>query len=452
MLIKSNFLKFNSFFFYFILIGLIISPWKSFANIIKNDAEIIHIVSPGESINRIAYRYFSYTGIMGIGELIGEIKEINGISGSLIFPNQRLLIPVVESPPTVARTVTKPRDFEARGIYINRYSMGGKKMSRLVNEVINSGGNTVILDAKDMNGRLSYRSKVKLAGEIGSNSAPAVSDFSKMIYQLHEKKLHVVVRQVLFFDPILAERRPDLVLHSLKTGKPLTEKRKIGWVDPNQPVVQKYNLDIAKELARLGVDEIQFDYIRYPTSKNILETSAGPRQSETIRHEVITSFLARAQRELKPFNILLSIDVFGIIGWGRPEDIQMTGQKIVDLAKYCDVISPMIYPSHFTGPFQGIARPADQPFELVLEGYRRFSNLLKDSTVTIRPWIQAFPYRTSNFDKTYILEELRALAQAKSRGWLLWSAGNVYGVSWKALAQWNQKEADIDLNLEQSFL
>jgi hypothetical protein len=310
----------------------------------------------------------------------------------------------------------------------------------------------VILDAKDMSGQLSYSSKVDLAGEIGSNRTPVVSDISKMIHLLHEKGLHVVVRQVLFFDPILAVKRPDLVLHSRTTGKPLTEKGNIGWVDPNRPAVQKYNLDIAKELASLGADEIQFDYIRYPTSSNIRETSAGPGHTETIRHEIITDFLARAQRELKPFNVLLSIDVFGIIGWGRPEDIQMTGQNIVDLAKYCDVISPMIYPSHFYGPFQGIARPADQPFELVSESYRRFSNLLKNSDVTIRPWIQAFPYRTSVFDKTYILEELRALAQSKSPGWLLWSSGNVYHVSWKALAQWNGLEPDIDLDLEQSTL
>ena len=452
MLKKSLLLKINPLLLYFILIGIILSPWKIFANIIEKDTEIVHIVSPGESLNKIAHRYFSYSGIMAFEELIDEIKEKNRISGSLIYPNQRLLIPVAQSTPIVARTVPKPKDFEARGIYINRYSMGSKKINRLVNEAINSGCNTVILDVKDMSGLLSYPSKVILAGEIGSNRSPAVSDLSKMIHLLHEKGLHVVVRQVLFFDPILAAQRPDLVLHSKTTGKPLTEKGKIGWVDPNQPAVQKYNLDIARELARLGVDEIQFDYIRYPTSNNIRETSPGPGQSETTRHEIITGFLARAQRELKPFNVLLSIDVFGIIGWGRPEDIQLTGQKIVDLAKYCDVISPMIYPSHFYGSFQGIARPADQPFKMVLESQRRFSSLLKNSNVTIRPWIQAFPYRTRVFDKTYILEELRALAQSNSRGWLLWSAGNVYHVSWSALAQWNGLEPDNDLILDQSLL
>jgi hypothetical protein len=271
-----------------------------------------------------------------------------------------------------------------------------------------------------------------------------------MIHHLHEKGLHVVVRQVVFFDPILAVKRPDLALHSKTTGKPLTENGKIGWVNPNEPTVQEYNLDVAKELAGLGVDEIQFDYIRCPTSKNIRETGAGPDQTEITRHEVITGFLARARRELAPFKVLLSIDVFGIVAWGRPEDLQSTGQKLEDLAKYCDVISPMIYPSHFYGPFQGITRPADQPFKLVSETCRRFSNLLEDSNVTLRPWIQAFPYGTSVFDKTYILEELRALAQSKSRGWLLWSAGNVYRVSWKALAQWNELAQENELVLGQS--
>ncbi len=447
---KSLLTKTSSFLFYIISLGIIFSPGEVSAKKIKNEAGLIHIVAPGESLIRIAHRYFPYSGVMAIEDLIGEIKEINSISGSLIRPKQRLMIPLEHSTPIVARTVPKPRDFEARGIYVNRYSMGSKKMRRLVSEMINSGGNTVILDAKDMSGRLSYPSRVNMAREIGSNSSPAISDVSKMIRRLHEKELHVVVRQVLFYDPILAARRPDLALHSRTAGKLLTEKGKVGWVDPNQPTVQNYNLEIAKELAGLGVDEIQFDYIRYPTSRNIRETGSG--KTGIIRHEIITGFLARAQRELASFEVLLSIDVFAITGWGRPEDIQITGQKIEDLAKYCDVVSPMIYPSHFSGPFQGISHPADQPFELVLQSYRRFSRLLKNSNVTIRPWIQAFPYGTSTFDKAYVLEELRALAQSKSRGWLLWSAGNVYQVSWQALTLWNEQVAGDESIPGQSIL
>lgn len=448
----NRFLKFYPLPYFLILIAVIFSPGKVIAIEMKSETGTVHIVSSGESLNGIARRYSANSGILTHGELVSEIQKLNGISGTLIHPKQRLLIPMVQSNPIVARTVAKPKNFKARGIYINRYSMGSKKLTELVNDAINSGCNAVILDAKDMSGQLSYPSRVKLAQEIGSNNNPVVSSVSVLIRYLHEKGLHVVVRQVLFFDPILAAQRPELTLHSATTGEQLTEKGKTGWVDPSRPEVQKYNLDIARELAELGVDEIQFDYIRYPTTENIRETRAGPGKTETTRHEIITAFLARAKRELAPFKVLLSIDVLAISGWGHPEDTRLTGQKIEDLAQYIDVISPMIYPSHFSGPFQGVAHPGDQPFKLVTKSYRKFLHLLKNSDVTIRPWIQAFPYGTSIFNKTYILEELRALAQLNSGGWLLWSAGNKYRVSWRALALWNEPELDDDLLFEQSTL
>jgi hypothetical protein len=140
--------------------------------------------------------------------------------------------------------------------------------------------------------------------------------------------------------------------------------------------------------------------------------------------------------------VLLSVDVFGIIAWGRLEDMEMTGQKIRDLAEQCDVICPMIYPSHFHKPFQTIADPGTEPFLMVSETCRRFDSLLKDSKTRLRPWIQAFPYGVENFSEQYILEQLRAVDQPSSRGWMLWSAGNAYDVAWKALSQLNSENLD----------
>ncbi len=189
----------------------------------------------------------------------------------------------------------------------------------------------------------------------------------------------------------------------------------------------------------MGVDEIQFDYIRFPAMGNVQDAAYSFDEEKTPKHQVITSFLSKARGELAPYGVLLSIDVFGVTAWNRPEDIQITGQKIEDLARSCDVISPMIYPSHFYGPFQSIAKPGDQPFLLVSETCRRISSLLGDTPVTLRPWIQAFPYGTTRFDDNYVLEELRALHLSRARGWLLWSAGNAYDRAWKAWGQWNSR-------------
>jgi hypothetical protein len=349
-----------------------------------------------------------------------------------------------------AKTVPKQTDFEAKGIYINRYTMASQRIKRLIDELVGVGGNTVILDGKDMSGNLSYPSRVSLAEEIGANARPVTRDLAKMIHYLHERGIHVGVRLVLFYDQLLAEQKPDLALRDGVTGNLLLENGISAWVDPSHPVVQDYNLAIARELAEMGVDEIQFDYIRFPTKENVQYGEAGLDGKTVPRYRIITDFLARARRELSAYQVLLSIDVFGIIAWGRAKDVEMTGQKIEDLARHCDVISPMIYPSHFHNPFRGIADPGERPYLLVSETCKRFSRLLKNSQATLRPWIQAFPLGTDHFDEEYVFEQLKALDASQVRGWLLWSAGNKYDVAWKALAEWNGDsfaEKDLRANL-----
>ncbi|UCG65816.1 MAG: hypothetical protein JSW12_01825, partial [Deltaproteobacteria bacterium] len=289
---------------------------------------------------------------------------------------------------------------------------------------------------------LSYPSRVALANEIGADASPVINDPAKLFHYLHQKGLHVSVRLVLFYDPFLATKRPELALCGENNGNHQTELAKGLWVDPAHPAVQEYNLSIAKELAEMGVDEIQFDYIRYPTSESFQNSRYSFDEDSIPRNRIITDFLARVYKELTPYKVLLSVDVFGIMGWDRQEDILMTGQKIEELARHCDVVCPMIYPSHFTSPFQGIAQPGREPFLMVSETCKRFSSFLKNSKATLRPWIQAFPLGAGNFSEDYILEELRALDQSYSSGWMLWSAGNAYDVAWKALDQWNKRSLE----------
>ncbi len=412
-------------------------PGGIFARDFKNQSEFLHVVSPGESLSKVARLYLPLTEAYTVIDLIQKIKERNDLTGTLIRPNQHLLIPLVRSTPIISKTIPKGRDFEARGIYVNRFSMGCRKMNRLIDRLIALGGNTVILDGKDMSGKLSFPSRVTLARDIDASASSIIADPAKLFHDLHQKGLHVVIRLVLFYDPLLAAKRPDLAVRSATTGEPWVEKGKQAWVDPSHPTVQRYNLDIARELAEMGVDEIQFDYIRFPAMGNTRDAAYSFDEQKIPKHQVITAFLAQARKELAPYEVLLSLDVFGVMGWEHSEDIQTTGQKIRDLAKYCDVMSPMIYPSHFYGPFQNIANPSDEPFLVISETCKKFSALLEEERVTLRPWIQAFPFGTRTFSEEYILEELRALNQSEANGWLFWSAGNAYDVAWKALAQWN---------------
>ena len=227
MLNEKAFFKTSLCLWIFVLVGFISPPGEILAKDIRNNTDFIHWVSPGDSLNRVARRYLPLTDAITIGELIKEIRQLNGIQDSLIHPGQPLLIPLSQSTPVKAETVPKQHDFEARGIYINRFSMACQKMTRLLDRLIGFGGNTVILDGKDMSGRLSYPSRVALANEIGADASPVINDPAKLFHYLHQKGLHVSVRLVLFYDPLLAAKKPEVALHAIGTENQQTEIGKV---------------------------------------------------------------------------------------------------------------------------------------------------------------------------------------------------------------------------------
>jgi hypothetical protein len=152
---------------------------------------------------------------------------------------------------------------------------------------------------------------------------------------------------------------------------------------------------------------VQFDYVRFPAegdqkdaefNSNYQAEQAPPKitRHKTQRSEVIANFLDRAYAQIHPTGVLLSLDVFGVMAWQRPVDLAHTGQDIVAMAKHCDVLSPMIYPSHFFG-MDGIAHPGDAPEHFIGESMDRFKLITKDSGVVIRPWLQAFAWRTKTY-------------------------------------------------------
>lgn len=333
---------------------------------------------------------------------------------------------------------TKDRSFVARGIYMTATSMQIDRFYTLVDGLKKAGGNTVIFDAKDEDGIVSYKSNVPLAKEIGASDHGPLRDLKKRVDYLHANGIHVAGRICLFHDPILAKKRPDLALKT-KAGKPFPEKGKPAWSDPNLPVVQQYNLDLANELAAAGVDEIQFDYIRYPAQGKTREIAYGFDPATKPKHTVITGFLQKAYNELHRKGKLVSIDVYGVIAWQQNIDERITGQRVQDLAKYTDFICPMVYPSHFGAGFDKYRKPADEPYYFVSSGVSRLSKLTAGTGVSIRPWLQAFPWRVSNFGPGYVTTQIKAAHDEKAVGWMMWNAGNKYEAAYSGMKRYNGK-------------
>ncbi|MDY7033392.1 MAG: putative glycoside hydrolase [Thermodesulfobacteriota bacterium] len=402
------------------------------------NGQAFHTTKRGQSLYLIASKYLPLTDSYTQSGLVKELIRINSLKKTLLPIGKELRIPVIHNGNVVAKTVSKNNDFEAKGIYITGISAGTERIIRLASELKRLGGNTIVFDAKDMSGLIFYKSKVKLAKQIGASEKTSIRDLNRMVYLLHKNDIHVVARIVLFHDELLAEKRPDLAVRSRSTGNPWRVKGKVAWVDPSMREVQKYNLDLAKELASFGVDEIQFDYIRFPAMGDTDDAMYQFDETKTPKRKIITDFLKRAYKKLKPLKVLVSIDVYGISVWDKEIDVNITGQKIQDLARYTDIISPMLYPSHFSSYFGNKPIPADEPYYFVYNGCKKMAELTKGTEVKIRPWLQAFPLGITHFGKDYILKEIAAAEDAATTGWLLWDAENSYKVALEALGSTNE--------------
>jgi len=185
-----------------------------------------------------------------------------------------------------------------------------------------------------------------------------------------------------------------------------------------------------------GADEIQFDYVRFPAEGDQKDAGFAYQKThpEWQRADVIADFLRRAYTSLHPKGVLLSLDVFGVMSWQRSVDLAHTGQDIVRMAKYCDVLSPMIYPSHFF-KMDGYDKPGDAPEHFIGESMERFEKITAGSGAVIRPWLQAFAWRTKTYSPKYIEVQVLTAKNKGGIGFLFWNANNDYSKPYAAMPE-----------------
>jgi hypothetical protein len=196
------------------------------------------------------------------------------------------------------------------------------------------------------------------------------------------------------------------------------------WLDPNNVAAQDYLLAIVDETLATGVDEIELDYVRYPT-EGIAHADFALRGTKTT--EVIAGFVERVHELTREAGVPLSLDLFGVVAWQRAVDVRATGQDLARLGPLVEAISPMVYPSHFREGFNGYADPGAHP-EVVAFGTKQAEVVLRKSgsTAVVRPWIQAFPWHAAGYSSTYVAQEIAQARAARGVGWLAWNAGGYY--------------------------
>jgi len=386
--------------------------------------------------------YISHTPYMTGKEFEAALRDANHKpSGIALKPGEQLVIPDYESGPVVEHAVLVPRNYEVKAIYLTGIMAGSDNGIRIIRKWHDLGGNAVVFDIKDSDGSVNIAFDHPLAPRLKHH---AIRNLPKLIRFLHSENMHAIARIALFRDELLVRDHPSLAVQSARALKaaaasktapePWRENGKLVWTDSSNPDVQAYDLALAKFAAQSGVDEVQFDYVRFPAEGDQADARFAfiTQHPGWSRADVIADFLDRAYQELHPTGVLLSLDVFGVMAWHRSVDLAHTGQDIARMAKHCDVLSPMIYPSHFFG-MDGYALPGDAPEHFISESMKRFEAVTAGSGVVLRPWLQAFAWRTKTYSPQYIETQVLTARNNGGIGFLFWNARNDYGRPFAAM-------------------
>jgi hypothetical protein len=203
-------------------------------------------------------------------------------------------------------------------------------------------------------------------------------------------------------------------------GTVWTDGEGLGWGNPFREEVWNYNIAIAQEVAALGFDEVQFDYLRFPSDGDIGAIVYAEVNSSETRTAAIHEFTRRVTEALRPYGVFTSADVFGLTVWVDPESDMSIGQRVIDVAHHVDYLCPMVYPSTFVSGNLGYADPSAHPYEIIYRSQEAAKERVPAST-RVRPWLQAYWYTLDQMQT-----QKQAAEDANASGWTFWNAGAVY--------------------------
>lgn len=283
--------------------------------------------------------------------------------------------------------------------------------------------NAMVLDLKDSTGWVFFDSQNPTARAIGAVH-PAY-DIRQRLQVLKEHHIYAIGRIVAMEDPILATARPELAIRNSKTGGVWKTTNGVAWVNATRPEVWQYLTSLAVEAAQLGFDEVQFDYVRFPSDGDIEAIDLGVPDTLPVRTKAIHDFLSTAHDALSPLGVALAADIFGIALWDRNDN--GIGQQLESLAPAVDYLCPMVYPSHFAPGSMGFGIPNDHPYEVILQSLQMGGPRIENAKQKFRPWLQDFTYgKGIAYGPNEVLAQIKATYDFGATGWLLWNADNVF--------------------------
>lgn len=331
-----------------------------------------------------------------------------------------------------------------KGIYMTSWVASTRDWrSNMVKMIDATEINSIVIDVKDYTGKISFEIFDPEFIKIGSPEK-RIDDIKDFISTLHEKNIYTIARISVFQDAYWVKKRPDLAVKT-KSGAVWKDRKGISWLDPCSKEVWDYIVKIAKETEKVGFDELNFDYIRFPSDGDMKNIAYDFCPTGFSRADMLENFFKYLSEQLKDTGVPISADMFGFVSTNT-DDLNI-GQVLEKAAPHFDYICPMVYPSHYPPTYNGFKNPADHPYEVIKlamdTAVRRLLNQeaglapfatstpqFSDSEIKrigskIRPWLQDFDMG-ADYTAEMIRKEKQAVYDAGLSSWLLWDPANKY--------------------------
>jgi hypothetical protein len=320
-----------------------------------------------------------------------------------------------------------------KGVYSTAHSAGGARLNELLKLLNETELNALVIDIKDDWGNVTYLNDNEAINSLGT-AKKIIPDIDKLMTTLKENEIYPIARIVVFKDTILAKKKPEWsFLRSDGSVWANNKSTPESFVNPYRKEVWDYNIEVAKEAAKLGFKEIQFDYVRFPEGFEKKADSLRYDTDDRSRVDIVADFVQYAREQLNPLGVRVSVDIFGYAA--SVPAAEGIGQDFEKISKFVDVICPMIYPSHYSTGWFGSKVPDAEPYITIagamVDTHKKLESLqLIGQKPVIRPWIQDFTAKWISGHITYgkkeMEEQIRALKDNGVDEYLLWNSGNRY--------------------------
>ncbi|WP_152182893.1 putative glycoside hydrolase [Sulfurimonas indica] len=326
-------------------------------------------------------------------------------------------------------TIIKLEPVKVKALYLTFWgaSNNSKTLKNILKLIEETEANAIVVDVKNEYGSTQFWTGFKQANEYGAYKNRTNRDIKKFMKMLKERNIYTIARIVTFKDELQASNNPDYAIKKNDTNQTIWRNHdNMAWVDPFDKRSHDYAISIAEEAAKVGYDEINFDYIRFPAKKGLIYSQKNTQKN---RIKAIESFLDEAKSRLRKYGVFISVDTYGNICWAK--DDNGIGQTVSSLASRADYLAPMLYPSGFSKGSFYFEYPSEYPYEVVFRSVKTIQDRVKSARV--RPWLQHFKdytRRKKEYARDEIQAQIKATEDVGTNGWMMWSPSSKYNIDY----------------------